>query len=130
MAAVHAPYPTTIVPVNPSYQTMIVEQLSRALPAVRARRMFGGVGIYSEEAFFALIADDVLYFKVGPDTRGEYEARGLPPFRPFGEGGAEMQYFQVPEDVVEDIDELRRWSQRAVAVARRSGRSVRRGGRP
>lgn len=114
--------------VSPSYQSMIVEQLSRALPAVKARRMFGGVGIYSEQAFFALIAEDTLYFKVDQETRREYETRGMPPFRPFGEGGAEMQYFQVPEDVIEDTDALRVWSERAFAVARRKRRSGRRGG--
>jgi DNA transformation protein len=31
--------------------------------------MFGGVGIYSGDLFFALIADDTVYFKADDSTR-------------------------------------------------------------
>lgn len=86
--------------------------------------MFGGVGIYSGDTFFALIADDTLYFKVDAESRRDFEARGMGPFRPFGEDGAEMQYFQVPEEVFEDTDELRRWAERAIGVARRKRQSA------
>lgn len=112
--------------VTPSYLAHVVEQLGRVLPAVRARRMFGEAGLYAGDAFFALVADDVFYLRVDDATRGEFEARGMPPFRPV-EGGAAMRYFQVPEDVVEDPALLREWSERAIAVARRAkGRGGRR----
>ena len=39
--------------------------------------MFGGVGIYAGELFFALIADDTLYLKADDQTRSEFERRGL-----------------------------------------------------
>lgn len=95
------------------------------MPRIRARPMFGGVGIYSGELFFALIADDTLYFKVDDSTRPEFEARGMEPFRPFGDSGGTMQYYQLPEDLLEDPDLLRPWAEKAVAVARqhRSRRS-------
>lgn len=80
--------------------------------------MFGGVGIYSGEAFFALIADDTLYFKVDDMTRPEFEARGMRPFRPFGDGGGTMQHYQLPEDLLEDPDALRPCAEKAVAIAR------------
>jgi DNA transformation protein len=80
--------------------------------------MFGGVGVYAGELFFALIADDTLYFKVDASTRPEFEARGMGPFRPFGDAGGTMQYYQVPEDVLEDPEALRRWVEKALAVAR------------
>lgn len=107
------------VSVSPSYQTFVVEQLSRVVPAVRARRMFGGVGIYSAESFFALIAEDTLYFKVDGTTRGDFETRGMGAFRPFGEAGAAMQYYRVPEDVLEDPECLGVWAGRAITIARR-----------
>jgi DNA transformation protein and related proteins len=84
--------------------------------------MFGGVGLYSGDAFFALIADDTLYFKVDDSTRPEFEARGMGPFRPFGEDGGTMQYYQLPEDLLEDPDALRPWAERAVAIARQKKR--------
>ena len=63
------------MPVSLSFRTFIVDQLSRIAPRVRARSMFGGVGIYSGDLFFALIADDALYFKVDDSNRGDFEAR-------------------------------------------------------
>jgi DNA transformation protein len=88
------------------------------MPRIRARPMFGGVGIYSGELFFALIADDTLYFKVDQSTRPEFEARGMGPFRPFGNAGGPMQYYQLPEDLLEDPEALRPWAEKAVAIAR------------
>jgi DNA transformation protein len=82
--------------------------------------MFGGVGIYAGEVFFALIAEDTLYLKVDDLNRPDFEARGMGPFRPYGEGGEVMQYYQVPADVLEDAEALRPWAESAIAVARRS----------
>ena len=104
--------------VTPSYLAHIIEQLSRVVPALRSRGMFGEAGLYAGDAFFGLVADDVLYFKVDDTTRSEFERRGMQPFRPYGEGGAAMQYFQVPEEVLEDPELLRAWADRAIAIAR------------
>lgn len=112
--------------VSPSFRVFVLEQLGRVLPAVRARSMFGGVGIYSGDRFFALIADDVLYFKVDATNRREFEARGMGPFRPAGPDGEVMQYYEVPADVLEDVEPLRAWAAGAlaVAVAARRGRGI------
>jgi DNA transformation protein len=104
--------------VNRSFQILVVDQLSSVLPSVRARPMFGGVGIYSGELFFALIAEDAVYFKVDASNRADFEARGMEPFRPFGDDGGAMHYFQLPEDVLEDPEALRPWAEKALAVAR------------
>ena len=108
--------------VSPGYQTFVLDQLRRVLPDVRAKRMFGGVGLYAGESFFALIDDDTLYLKVDDETRPSFERHGLRPFQPFGEGTATMQYFPLPEDLLEDPEALRPWMEAAVAVARRARR--------
>jgi DNA transformation protein len=89
--------------------------------------MFGGVGIYAGEIFFALIADDTLYFKVDESSRTDFEARGMGPFRPYGEDGGAMQYYEVPAELLDDPETLRPWAEQAIAVARRkkTGRSRR-----
>ena len=90
--------------------------------------MFGGVGIYSGELFFALIAEDTVYFKVDDTNRPDFEARGMAPFRPAGPDGEVMQYYAVPEELLEDPEALRPWVDRALAVARRKkGRRSRSG---
>src|ERR1700704_5199127 len=105
------------MPVSASFRTFVVEQLSRVLPQVRARSMFGGVGIYAGNVFFALIADDTLYFKVDDSNRADFESRGMSPFRPYGDEGESMQYYEVPHDFLEDAEALRPWAERARAVA-------------
>ena len=114
--------------VSASFRTFALEQLGRDIRGVRGRSMFGGVGVYAGERFFALIDDDTLYFKVDDTTRPDFEARGMGPFRPSGESGETMQYYQVPEEVLEDPAELAVWAGKAVEVANRAKarRSLRR----
>jgi DNA transformation protein and related proteins len=101
--------------VSQSYREFVLEQLGRVTP-VSGRSMFGGVGIYAQKLFFALIAEDRLYFKVDDATRPEFQKRGMEPFRPFGEDSA-MGYFEVPADVVEDVAVLETWMKKAIDVA-------------
>jgi DNA transformation protein len=103
--------------VNSSFRSFVLDQLSRVVSGVRSRSMFGGVGIYGRDVFFALIAGDTLYLKVDDTNRADFEARGLGPFRPFGEDGEVMQYYALDESILEDLDELRRWCEKAIAVA-------------
>ena len=108
------------MPVSPGYQTFVLDQLRRVVPSVRARRMFGAVGLYAGELFFALIDDDVLYLKVDDETRPEFEARGLKAFQPFEDGRTSMNYHEAPGDVLEDPEALRPWAERSLDVARRA----------
>lgn len=114
--------------VSPSFRTFILDQLGRGVHGLRARGMFGGVGIYGGEFFFALIADDTLYFKVDDSNRPDFLARGVGPFQPYGEDGEVMQYYRVPEDLLEDPEVLGQWAQKAIAVARRARARPRRRG--
>lgn len=99
------------------FLTYVVEQLS-SLSYIKSRRMFGGIGLYSDDLFFALIADDTLYFKVDDSNRAEYERRGSKPFCPFPDKSEfSMSYYDVPADLLEDADELARWARKSVAIA-------------
>jgi DNA transformation protein and related proteins len=104
----------------------VLEQLGRAVPDLRARSMFGGVGIYSGQLFFALVADDTLYLKVDDSNRADYEERNLSPFRPYGPEGEVMQYYAVPPELLEDAEALRVWADKSIEVARKARRRPRR----
>jgi DNA transformation protein len=106
------------MPVTPSYKAFVLEQLAVAGP-VRARSMFGGVGLYCQGLFFALINDDTLYLKVDDTTRPEFERIGSEPFRPFGDDSHVMQYYALPAELLEDRAALCPWVEQAVGVARR-----------
>ncbi len=110
--------------VSDSFRIFVLDQLARAAERIRAKSMFGGVGVYAGEFFFALIDDDVLYLKVDDTNRPDYEARGMKPFSPFGDGGEVMQYYRLPEEVLEDPDELRPWVDKAISVAARKKRRM------
>jgi DNA transformation protein len=103
------------MPASESYRTFVLEQLGRVRP-VTGKSMFGGVGIYADELFFALIAEDRLYFKVDDTNRPDFEQLRMEPFRPFGDDSA-MGYYEVPADVVEDAAQLALWMTKAIAVA-------------
>ncbi len=79
--------------------------------------MFGGFGLYAGDRFFALIADDTLYFKVDDSNRADYEALGMKAFQPYGPGSETMKYYQVPADLLDEPEALRPWAEKAIAVA-------------
>jgi DNA transformation protein len=106
--------------VSPSFRTFVLEQLGRGVQGIRGKTMFGGVGIYAGELFFALIAEDALYFKVDDSNRSDFEARGMSAFRPYREHDEVMSYYQVPGELLEAPEELGVWAEKAVEVARRS----------
>lgn len=85
------------------------------------RFMFGGYAIYLDGLIVGIVADDVLLLRADEENRGDYEARGIGPFRPYPEKGmGTMPYYTVPDDVFEDSDELLRWAGRAREAALRA----------
>jgi DNA transformation protein len=105
--------------VSQNYVEYVLEQLG-TLPDVSTRRMFGAVGLYSGEHFFAIIDNDTVYFKVDDANREDYESRGAKPFKPYADRPeVSMSYFEVPADTLEDAGELARWARQSVAAASR-----------
>ena len=109
--------------VSQEYLDYIMDQL-RSFGPVRTRRMFGGAGLYLQDVFFGLIADDVLYLKVDDSNRNDYLSRDMGPFRPFG--SYEMSYYEVPVDVLEDPDDLAQWAKKSMTIAASTKRPSRR----
>jgi DNA transformation protein and related proteins len=117
------------MPVSPSYRAYVLEQLS-GLGLVAPRSMFGGLGLYHDGLFFGLVDHDTLYLKVDKTTRPDYERAGMGPFRPSGDEGPSMGYFEVPGEVLDDRMALREWARKAVEVARRKAATSRKRPKP
>jgi len=107
------------IAVSETYLEYVLEQLA-PLGQIKSRRMFGGVGIYIGDLFFALIANNALYFKVDDSNRADYLEYSMKPFRPFKNKKASLQYYEVPADVLEDRDLVQKWAQKAIDVASRA----------
>ena len=103
--------------VSNQYLDYLLGQL-KGLGGVEARRMFGGLGLYSRGTFFGLLYKERLYFKTDDTTRPEYEARGCEGFNPRADlKSAKMTYYTVPAEVLEDDDEVVQWARKAVTAA-------------
>lgn len=105
---------------NNNYVTYILDLLE-PLGGIRSRKMFGGHGIYQYDHFFAIIADDTLYFKVNKNTVNKYKELDSKPFTYRGKGKeVSLNYWAVPLDIMENRDELEKWVAAAVHVAKQA----------
>ncbi|MBB5203134.1 DNA transformation protein [Inhella inkyongensis] len=95
------------------------QELLQPLGPTRARRMFGGVGLYVDELFIALIAFDRLYLKVSETHRAAFEAAGCERFvYPMKDGStASLNYYTAPEVAMESPAEMQPWARRAMEAA-------------
>ena len=105
--------------VSASLAALLREQLA-PLGQITVRRMFGGAGVYCDGLMFGLIARDALYFKVDDGNRPRHEAEGMAAFTYEGRGKPiQMSYWQVPERLFDEPEEMVEWAQAALAAARR-----------
>lgn len=106
--------------VSSEYVEFIVEQLERLGP-VKTRQMFSGMGLYFDDMMFGVIFGEALYFKADDHNRANYEDEGMGPFTyemRNGNTGA-LNYYEVPERLYDDSDELVEWARKSVEVMNR-----------
>jgi DNA transformation protein len=109
------------MPVSDEYQSHVRELLAPFEP-LRLKRMFGGVGIYSDDLFFGILAEDQLYLKTDAVNRPDFERLGLQPFTHTRKDGRSiaMSYFPPPADALDDPEGLAVWVKSALSAARRA----------
>lgn len=105
-------------------QDAIAEMFSAYGP-VQLKRMFSGFGLYSEGVCFCLcLRGGEFYFKVDETSASRFEAAGCKPFsysqRRSGKVVTVMSFWQMPERLYDDPEELADWTRQAVAVAHRA----------
>jgi len=103
-----------------SFIPYLLEMLNGFGP-VRAKRMFGGYGIYKGGIIFAIVVDDTLYIKADDRNRKLFEDKGLPRFSYKRRAkDCYMSYYMAPEEALEDRDELYYWAAKGYEAALRS----------
>lgn len=96
---------------------------------ISVRRMFGGSGLYADGLMFGLEADGVIFLKADAAFAADLAARGSAPFsydarRPGAEPGVGTvrrvirSFWRLPEDALDESEELAALSRRALAAAR------------
>ena len=103
------------------FLAFLTDQL-HGLGTITTRRMFSGAGLYCDGLIFALILRDTLYFKVDDGNRQAYEAEGLEPFTYVARGTTVRvgAYWQIPERLFDEPDEMLDWARAALAAGRRA----------
>ncbi len=91
----------------------------------RARRMFGGQGLYVDELFVALIAGGTLYLKVDAGSHPLFEQAGSQPFDYATREGSRvvLSYWSAPQDAMESPALMLPWVRLAMDSARRAAAS-------
>ena len=102
-------------------------ELLAPLGAVRARRMFGGHGLYVDALFVALIADDTLFLKADDQARPAFEQAGCRPFTYAAADGERrvMAYWSAPDEAMESPAQMLPWARLAMASALRAAAAKR-----
>ena len=100
--------------------TEYVISLLEPTAALKGSKFFGGIGINCDSTQFAMIMGNVLYFVVNDETRPKYEKLKKQPFSYMTRLGKKLvkKYYEVPEDLLENQEELMKWAQESIAIAK------------
>lgn len=93
------------------------------LGPIAVRPMFGGHGVYWRDVIFGMAYGGRLYFKVDEDSKAEYQARVMGPFRP-NDRQTLNSYYEVSPEVLDDREVLLSWAREAIRVGQDSLRPV------
>lgn len=106
--------------VSAEYKEFLLDVLAPLGP-LKIRAMFGGAGVYYKDVMFGLVASDTLYLKVDDHNQSDFEQEDMKPFTYDGKGKSiNMSYFEVPDRLLDDTDELILWAQKSVEAALRN----------
>lgn len=85
---------------------------------VTARAMMGGHTLYMDGKVFAIVYKDELWLKGSNELAEWYLMRGARKFSYLKDGKEQgMNYFSVPEEILEDRDRFGEWVEQALSVA-------------
>lgn len=110
---------------NDHYAEALFASLPDGIAPWMRRSMFGGQCLMSVTGMFCVVWRQRVYLRVSETTRAHFERYGMRPFEPM----AKVQlrsYYQVPPDVVADVERLREWMETAALLAPRKTRRPRR----
>lgn len=99
---------------------------------VQSERLFGGHGFRIDGEMFAVILRGTLFFVVDDQTRPRFEAAGMGPFTYARKAETRVvpRWYELPEDVLLDADDLRDWMRDALAAVRRTAKPAARKAAP
>ena len=94
---------------------------------VAVRRMFSGFGVSADGTNFALVLRGAIYFRADQQTIARFEAEGSAPFQyqTRAKTITVASYWQLPERLYDDPEELATWARASLAAAERAANAKR-----
>ncbi len=87
---------------------------------VRARRMFGGMGVYTGEKMFAFLVGEDIGLKLCPeDYAAALTMPGAGPMKPDKDSEPMREYVRMPREILDDREKFLAWVERSACYARR-----------
>jgi DNA transformation protein len=102
-----------------------LRDLFAGLPRLSIRRLFGGVGIYSDGLVFALGAFKEIWIKADAETAPLFEQAGSRPFIYQGRNRTvQLPYWSLPDEALDDPDQALKWAKLGIAASLRAPKSA------
>ncbi len=100
-----------------------IVELFAGLGHIRCRAMFGGLGVYADDLFFALADPDGQIWVKGDDANEPvFRAEGSEPFTfTYRDGRSEViRYWRLPDAAYDEAEEALRWGRMGLEAAMRA----------
>ncbi|MDO4436188.1 MAG: TfoX/Sxy family protein [Cardiobacteriaceae bacterium] len=106
------------------FMDYVIEQL-RPLQPISVKRMFGGSGLFYQQNMFALFYDEQLYIKADDISKALFIQEGCERFSYFitrdqRRQRIELNYYQIPDEVIDDSEALLYWAQLGIEASLRN----------
>ena len=89
---------------------------------ILVRRMFGAEGLFRDGLMFGIVYEERIYFKTSEESRQAFIAEGAGPlyYKMKNAEGILTSYYELPDRLYDDPEELADWARDAFAVALQS----------
>jgi len=98
------------------------DDLFASFGRIAVRRMFGAEGLFRDGLMFGIVYHERIYFKTSEESRQDFIAEGTGPlYYEFKNAeGVLTSYYELPDRLYDDPDELAEWARVAFTVAKRA----------
>ncbi|MDD5212824.1 MAG: TfoX/Sxy family protein [Candidatus Gracilibacteria bacterium] len=101
----------------PEFLTYFLEDCLGGEQSFSVKSMFSGYGIYKYGKIFAIYRMSELYFKVGKNNLEDYQKHNSKIFEYQRKGkAAHISYYTLPEEILENREELNIWINKSLEV--------------
>ena len=99
-----------------SFKDFILDQLD-GLPEFESKRMFGGTALLVNGSAFGKIKHNKFWLKVDDTNHNDFQTLGMQQYTYGKDGSRTLNFYEVPVDVIENGEELIKWTQKSMDIA-------------